>query len=280
MPGKRPTSKLPTPLSAVPDEFEVVDDETAGYVEDPDAPDYTDDDAPDIDGYHSVAIVPPRKEQATVTDTSGMPMIEVASTFSRTLQVQQFEPQKAEVTIRQSFPGTMTPQEVVELVQSQFVQIKSQVLLELGLPFEQDDETGRLIESFPGSTVVASRPAPNPPAVAPPRAPAAPARTAPAARRPAAASGTPPKRQQASRGAQGGSGGQTPSVEDMWSELLDYPHLWNDVRGEKEAGSRKPDFTSTQYMNDRGYPVGLWLNDTKGRAPSVDEIPDEGFANY
>lgn len=223
-------------------------------------------------------IIPMQKGEMEV---SSEPSIKITATFSRTRQVSQFEPARAEVSIEQTLPGVLTPEEVVDIVRSQFQQLKSEVLSELGCAFDQDEATGRIMEAFPGATVVASRPVESPyddgePAAPPQRLAAAPPRRAAApvqsgARRPAGNRSAP---QQGNRRPAASNDG--PSNDDLWTELMEFPHLWNDMRGLKQ-NDRQPDFQSTEHMNDRGYGRGLWLGP---KAPAEAELPTEGFANY
>lgn len=192
---------------------------------------------------------------------SDQPTITISSTFERSHQLASFEQAKASVTITEVFDGTVSPEDIAMQAGSQFQTIKAQVFNELGLAFEQDEESGLIIELFPGSEVVESKPAP-----AARRAPArrlapapepepedepAPRRAAPRAPRAAA----PASR---SRGAAKASDVDDPYGD--WADLQESPDDW-EYFPDKES-KRSPDFrhkTRAQVGNPR-FKVSLWLD--------------------
>jgi hypothetical protein len=172
----------------------------------------------------------------------------------------------------------MQPEQIVEIAEAQYQLLKSTVLKELALPFTQDETTGMIMETFPGSTVVASTGGEAPRAAAQRRQSAPAAQSAPAPR-------------QASTGQRGGQGtasrsrsSQTPSQAEMWQELLDFPGDWYWQSPESKRSEGQPDYLSTKYFQDNGYPVGLWewnSRSNQSNCPDPDflnTIPAEAFA--
>lgn len=151
---------------------------------------------------------------------------------------------KAEFELTEVFPGEMQAEEIAKVAEAQYQVLKSTVLSELGLPFTQDETTGMIMETFPGSTVVASAPAEQAP------------RVAAQARQAAPPSNPPAPRQQARTAPSSPRSGATPRPNVLWQELFDYPGDWFWNRNKQNAN--QPDYISTRYINDKGYPVGLW----------------------
>jgi hypothetical protein len=206
---------------------------------------------------------------------SDQPTITIQSTFTRSHQLASYEQATASVTITEVFDGTVSPEDVATQASNQFLTIKSQVFNELGLPFEQDEESGLIIELFPGAEVVESKPAAKPTArkvpgrrLAPvpddePEEDDKPRRAAPRAPRAAA-----PK-PAASRNRKAAADDEDPYGD--WADLAENPDDW-EYFPDKES-KRSPDFrhkTRAQQGNPR-FKVSLWLDN----APSWFENPFE-----
>lgn len=187
-----------------------------------------------------------------------------------------YEMATSEVTISETFDGTIDPDEISMQVASQHLIAKAQVFQELGLDFEQD-EAGRLVELFPGTEVVESksaakakpaarrlRAAPEPEPEDEPEDEPAPRRTAPRAPRAAA-----PARPAARRAAPKPKGDDDDPYGD-WQDLTDDPDSW-DYFAEKNT-PKAPDFRhKTRKQANSNYRVSLWLDN----APSWFENPFE-----
>lgn len=186
----------------------------------------------------------------------------IRTSFERVAQstcgLPQYESARAAVSIEETFPGTLTPDEVAALVANQFIHAKGAVFQQLGIGFEQD-ETAVLRETFGDVLAVASaptsagaatvaRPAPAQPATAPPTASPRPAA------RPAPRSAAAPRSAPATPA--------LPTDEELWAELIERPDLWADVRPDKASGNAKPnapDFRSSIHKDGR-FSKGLWLD--------------------
>ena len=188
------------------------------------------------------------------------PTTTIRASYERVAQstcgLPQYESARALVSVEETFPGTMNPDDVANIVANQFLHAKSAVLNQLGIAFAQD-ELGILRESFGDVAVVASHPAaagtasvgrpplrPVPSPAAPPAPPQRPAPTAPPAR-PAAA-----QRQ------------AKPEDDGYWAEVMDRPDRWRDQRSDKASGAAKPgapDFVSLDHKDGR-FSKGLWMN--------------------
>lgn len=192
---------------------------------------------------------------------SDQPTITIQSTFERSHQLASFEQCKASVTIIEVFDGTVSPEDIAMQSASQFQTIKAQVFNELGLQFEQDEESGLIIELFPGTEVVESKPAPRvvssrPAArrLAPAPEPEAeedepPRRAAPRAPRATAAPGRAAKAK-----------GSDDDPYGDWADLERDPDGW-EYFPDKES-PRSPDFrhkTRAQVGNPR-FKVSLWMD--------------------
>lgn len=203
------------------------------------------------------------------------PQVEVVVNFRRQVQPQQYETAAAEVTLKQMFPGTMSPEEIQMCSAGLFQLAKQQVFDELGLSFEQNAE-GLIMETFPGSKVVGSKKLAavrndEPPVESyddesepEPARPIRPARSSnrPAARKPAPARQAKPAAKQ-------------PTDEDgYWEDVENHPGDWFDNR-ETKTNPKAPDFRHKRWK-ENGYNVGLWLN----RMPDWVQLPaEEDFAS-
>lgn len=217
---------------------------------------------------------PASRAISSVKDVTVMPeqlegagaQVALRSVFSRTIS----EPDKsfgsitAGFEMTETFPGTMSPQEIAEVATEQFILLKARVLDELELPYEQDPTTKRIMEAFPGSRQVAATAAQ---AAAP-----APGRFGGRAAAPAA-----PQARRAARSVPQ----ETPSRDELWGNLLDYPGRWYDQSQSKRSDGM-PDFLSLDYVQADGWPVGLWLQ-YQGRdmcpdMEALNAIPVDAFA--
>lgn len=191
-----------------------------------------------------------------MTETSE---VVVRVNFRRQTQPRQYETAAAEMTVEQSFPATLSPSDI-EGVAKQLAQlVKVGVYRELGLNFEQDEETRVIMEVFPGSDVVAqtttAQVAPGP-ATSPAKPSAAPRGTGGARKAPAASTGA--------------SG-------DPWEDLAANPGDWYD-NTENKTNPKAPDFRNKSgrfKTADGRFNLGLWLNNK----PEDLVLPDEGYAS-
>jgi hypothetical protein len=143
--------------------------------------------------------------------------------------------------------------------------LRRRFLANCNLPFQQDQATGMILEAFPGARTVSSTPA-APPAT-PPTEPAQP----PAARFGTSRTAQP---QQASSGPRSAlpwwQWEPAPSQAELKRELLEYPDLW--YWDQSKGNGSGPDFLSTHYQNDRGYPAGIWIEGNRGLNFTPDEL--------
>lgn len=177
------------------------------------------------------------------------PAITIRSRFRRVLQVAPYQTAEAEISVEETFPGELSPDQIVDVAQNQFAIAKAQVFAQLGLKADFDEATGMIMEAMPDTIAVTTPPTAVPVAAATP-----PAST------PGAAPTANPK-------------------EAYWQDLAGNPANWKDLRPAKASGQLKPtspDFKSTTIKdpkNDRFY-VGLWLTD----CPEGLAIPAAGYA--
>lgn len=194
------------------------------------------------------------------------PITTIRASYERVAQstcgLPQYESARALVSVEETFPGTMNPDDVANIVANQFLHAKSAVLNQLGIAFAQD-ELGILRESFGDVAVVASHPAAagsvsvaRPPLrTVPAAAPVAP--VTPLPQRPAPVAPAPPVRPPAAA-----TGQHKPEDDGYWAELMDNPGRWRDQRPAKASGAAKPgapDFVSMDHKEGRFF-KGLWLN--------------------
>jgi len=171
----------------------------------------------------------------------------VTVNYGRKKQVAPYEMAEASVIIEERFRGDADPLDIERAIRSQFIAAKSQVFLELGLPFEQDEATGIIHEVFPTAVVVAAA---AQPAVQARRAvprdsvheDAAPYEDAPdPAYRPAG--NISPKNER----------------EELFLELMNYPERWVQVQSDN---AKAPDFRhKTRTKPNSEYKVSLWERD-------------------
>ena len=128
------------------------------------------------------------------------------------------------------------------------------------MPYSQDETTKMIMETFPGSQVVASAPAEQAP------------RVAAQARQAAPPSNPPARPQQANTGPRRAPAAPAKPAE-LWQELFDYPGDW--FWNEKKENANAADFMSTKYYKDDGWPVSLWI---ESRFPGQ-SCPDVEYLN-
>jgi hypothetical protein len=197
------------------------------------------------------------------------PTVSITSHYERKISDGDYGSIVASVFITEKFSGTVDAQALAEQAQSQFQVIKAEVLTQLGRPFEMDEATGMVIETFPGTTVVAQKtaPAPRRQATRSAAVSAAPEpeeepyyeedateeqAPEPAPRRPA------PARRAAAptRPAPARSSGNDEDPDGYWGDLMDNPGDWSMPEKRSE---RSPDFQHlTRKKPGTNYKVGLW----------------------
>jgi hypothetical protein len=199
-----------------------------------------------------------------MTDT---PVTTIRTSFERVAQstcgLPQYESARALVSVEETFPGTMNPDEVAGVIANQFVHAKAMVFQQLGIQYEQD-ELGLIREVFGDVTPISGQP--SAPATRVPQRQLAPVPTAGAPvaqrgpvpqqrapQRQAAPAGGPPRPPQ--RTAQPTGGGED---DQFWQEAMERPDRWTDQRSTKR-GERSPDLVSMDHKNGR-YAKGLWLD--------------------
>lgn len=212
------------------------------------------------------------------TKTTDEPTITVTSTFRRVKQPAQYETATAEITVSETFVGSVSPEDVANQAMSQFEVIKSEVFQQLGIDFEQDEATGRIMEIFPNAVVVESHPSQKPKAPARRLRPVkeeeppieayeddehswhstepqveeepAPVRRAP--RAPKAAPASNQRRQPARRNAEDDPDGH-------WQDLMENPGDWWNNQ-ENKRNPKGPDFAhKSKKRPGTNFPIGLWL---------------------
>jgi hypothetical protein len=219
------------------------------------------------------------KEREKMTKAPDEPTITISSTYRRTVQPAQYETAVAEVTVSETFLGSVSPEDIAQQSQSQFEIIKSEVLLQLGRDFEQDETTGRIMELFPNAVVVESKPSVArpvraiPAARTPPSRAAqdrlaaledqganddynaevydepeepAPQRRAPRAPRPVVRSAPAPRAR-----------ATEDDPDGHWQDLMENPGQWWDNQDNK-PNPKGPDFTH-KSKKEGNYKLGLWL---------------------
>jgi hypothetical protein len=194
--------------------------------------------------------------------------VEITSTFSRTIADpgnDRFGSVTAGLSVKEMFPGEMSAMDIANIAEGHYIITKEKVLSQLALPFQQDQATGMILEAFPGARTVSSTPAAPPATTEPVQAPAARFGTSRTA-----------QPQQASSGPRSGPAGQSgqwkpaPGQADLKRELLEYPDLW--YWDQNKSNATGPDFISTHYKNDRGYPAGIWIEGNRGPNFTPDEL--------
>jgi len=170
--------------------------------------------------------------------------IVIRTSFRRVIQRQQYEPAEMMVAIEETYPGTLSAEEIQKQVEQLAAHCKSRVFTELGLDFSQDEETGVIMESFPDTNVVQMR---QPEGLrageeafeTPPPA-AAPAAPAPAA---------------------------TSEWQFPWNLVASEPKEWWDNSTGKQ-NPKAPDFRhSTMNQEGSQYKVAVWLSDMPAGFP-------------
>lgn len=201
---------------------------------------------------------------------SDTPQTTIRTSFERVVQASaglpQYESARALVCVEETFPGTMNPDEVQQVVGGQFVHAKAAVFEQLGINFQQD-EGGIIREVFGDVATVAAGP---PRGSAAPRvissAPQAPSQAPQAPRQLHPASGPPQRtaRPQAPQGQRQAKGPDANGMtdEDYWADLVENADNWEDMRQAKADGQsnpKGPDFKSLVHKEGR-FTKGLWLS--------------------
>lgn len=186
----------------------------------------------------------------------------VVTRFARKGKVEaagDYEMVEAEAIIEQVFDGDIDPEALTSVIEDQFILIKAQVFMQLGLAFNQSED-GVIEEVFPGSSTVESKAKPAKKRLAPvpepeedeeededdeeEEPPAKPARKAPAKKK------------------------AEPSLDDiepedekeeMFLDMMKFPKNW------KLANSKSPNGPRWQHTKKKRpgtqFPVGLWAKD-------------------
>jgi hypothetical protein len=198
------------------------------------------------------------------------PTVSVTAHFERKITDGDYGSKVASIFITEKFSGTVDAEAIAEVAQSQFQVIKSEVFSQLGIEFEQDEETGRIVELFPGTTVVESK------------------KAKPAPRKQSARKAEPepeeeeleeeeeeerPRRAAPARKAAPRRASRDDSDEDPdghWQDLMDNPGNWEFI--DDKRSDRSPDFQHlTKKRPGTNFKMGLWLNN----APDWFENPFE-----
>lgn len=206
------------------------------------------------------------------------PVVEVVVNFRRQIQPQQYETAAAEVTLKQSFPGTMSPEEIQLCAQGLFQLAKQQTFDELGLQYEQNAE-GLIMEAFPDSKIVSSKklaavrqaePAPDGPYDEEEAFPDPEPVQRPQANRsrPVAAQSKPAPRAARAASGRGRPAPQPVDADGYWEDVEKNPGDWFDNR-ETKTNPKAPDFRHKTWK-ENGYNVGLWISSM----PEWVELPD------
>lgn len=192
--------------------------------------------------------------------------------YRRQVQPKQYETAEVFMDVEHTYPAGLSPEEIEAGAKRMAQIVKVGVLTQLGLPFEQDEDTRVIMEVFPTAEKVTNKPKAESvaPPVSPPVAPedAEAPTTAPATPRPAQKRTGP----NAAKPASGGS-----DTDAAWEHLAANPKLWFYNAPEDKKNPKGPDFKATKDagFNANGFPMGLWLN-TK---PEDLVLPDDGYAN-
>ncbi len=213
-------------------------------------------------------ILTPNRNEKHMTEIQGRKLI---MSFSRTKQVQQYEPMTVSATMEVDLPPGTTIDQARAVFTDEYAIIKGEVYRQMDLPFTWDENEKLIMETFEGSQVVAQAPSPAQFAAAPAAAPAlaavpdagnpfsapAPATPAPAAAPAPAAGGVP----QVAEGAQTVNGksllpGQAAHWNAIVTELSSggLKNYW-DNRVDKR-NPKGPDFKHKNKDLD----IALWLN--------------------
>ena len=196
--------------------------------------------------------------------------------YRRQVQPKEYETAEVFMDVEHTFPAGLSPEEIETSAKRMAQIVKVGVLTQLGLPFEQDEDTRVIMEVFPTAEKVTNKPsaaikaegAVVGVATAPVQAPEAveaPA-PAPATPRPAQSRPAPPKARPAND-----------DVTAAWEHLAANPGEWYYNAPEDKKNPKGPDFKATKnagFMSN-GFPMGLWLN-TK---PEDLVLPDDRYAN-
>lgn len=214
---------------------------------------------------------------------SNDPSITLHTKFRRNMKLADYEMAEAEVLVAQEFPGDMPPEDVQAHIAGMFQYAKASVYDQLGLGYNQDEATGIIMEVFPGTQVVGSKPKALPAAQKPRKSAAAPKsipepytdedeppvdayeEDEPPARPPARQNAG---RNSASRTSSGRSAGRPSAsakamtTDELWEHLEQNPGEWFDNR-ESKTNPKAPDFRAKNLPQPGNpqYKAGLWLRD-------------------
>src|SRR5215213_6812847 len=75
--------------------------------------------------------------------------------YRRQIQPKQYETAEFAMDVEHVFPAGLSPEEIEKAAARMAQEVKVGVLTQLGMPFEQDEETRVIMEVFKGSEVVA-----------------------------------------------------------------------------------------------------------------------------
>ena len=178
--------------------------------------------------------------------------IVIRTSFRRVVQREQYEPTEMVVAIEETYPGTLSAEEIQKQAEQLAAHCKSRVFTELGLDFSQDEETGVIMESFPDTNVVqmGRRPIEGV--------------------RPGEESFDPPAQTMAPDTSHG------PAQSDWeypWNLVAENPKdWWDNSQGKKNP--KAPDFRhSTLTQPDSDFKVAVWLSDMPAGFPIQDLQP-------
>ena len=173
-----------------------------------------------------------------------MDEIRIEATFGRKKQVAPYEMAEASLTISQVFRSDVSVEEVERVARAQFITLKSEVLQQLGLEFEQDEDTMIIQEVFRGAEVVELRRAPAPAeavAMHPASQAAAPAPVAAAV--PTGTDGIVPANEK----------------EELFLDIMRNPADWSRVTSDNP---KAPNFRhKTKTQPNSTYKISLWERD-------------------
>ena len=201
--------------------------------------------------------VPPQ-EAVVVTPMPPIPGKEMTLSFQRKIQPKQYESADCFASTKFTLPEDFPIDRLAELVEDEYMKLRSAVYQQLGVAFNLDETTRTLVEQFEGTVVASTAAAPNANAFA--GTGFQPAPTTPAAVQQQA---PPPAAAPAFAGGQGGGGG---GAEPGWAELMADPSQWQDVRASKRS-EKSPDFKHLSAKKADGKDVALWIDSQWKPAP-------------
>lgn len=201
--------------------------------------------------------------------------------YRRQITPKQYEVAEFSMDVEQTFPASLSPEEIMKSAERMATEVKVAVFDQLGLDYTQDEETRIVMEVFPGSQKVASLPRSAPVAAPDIRdtaqsvqeTPLEPSQT----RRGRTTATNPPATRRRARSTPAPVD-QEQLTADLWESLVEHPENWFDNSQDKE-NPKAPDFRATNKSGiksaDGRFPAGLWLN----TCPEDLVLPDAGYAN-